>query len=399
MRKPRVCFVVQRYGLEVNGGAELHCRQLAEHLLPFCDVDVATTKAISYMTWEDEYTEDEEMINGVKVIRFGVKDVRRMDEFIIINQKFKDGNMFTKQDQNQWLDEQGPLVPQLLSYIKEKEDYYDAFVFFTYLYYQTVRGVPLVEHKAIVVPDAHDEPYLRMGIFEKVFKAPKAMFFNTEEERRLVHRKFYNHDIRSEIGGAGVDVPEVVDGNRFKEKYGLDNYIVYVGRIDLEKNCPQLFHDFLTFKQTDKTGLKLVFMGKEVIPVPKHEDIVSLGFVSEEDKFDGIAGAKALVLPSQFESLSIVVLEAFTLNVPVIVNGVCEVLKGHCDKSNAGFYYYNTEEFVAMLNYLVAHPEVAAQMGRNGRAYVDENYQWQVVIAKLYSLIRFVMRENSKEEK
>ncbi len=392
--KPKVCFVVQRYGLEVNGGAELHCRQLAEHLLPFCDIDVLTTKAVSYVTWADEYTVDEEEINGVHVIRFGVEKPRVMDEFAQINARFVGGAPFGADDQNQWLDEQGPLVPSLIDHIRKKKNDYDVFVFFTYLYYQTVRGISVVREKAIVVPDAHDEPFLRMKLIERVFKMPKALFYNTEDERRLVHKKFYNHDIRSEIGGAGVEVPEVVDANRFKKKYGLDNYIIYVGRIDHGKNCPQLFEDFLKFKETDTTGLKLVLMGKEEVPVPKTTDIISLGFVSEEDKFDGIAGAKLLVLPSIFESLSIVVLEAFSLNVPVLVNGTCAVLKSHCVNSNAGFYYYTTQEFCEMLTYLLEHPKLLESMGQLGYKYVEENYQWHVVIEKLYSLILYVMRQN-----
>lgn len=137
-------------------------------------------------------------------------------------------------------------------------------------------------------------------------------------------------------------------------------------------------------------------MGKEIIEVPKHEDFVSLGFVSDEDKFNGIAGAQLLVLPSRYESLSMVVLEAFSLDVPVLVNGECEVLKAHCIKGNAGLYYEGTEEFIGMLNYMLNHKDMLKQMGTNGHKYVDAYYRWDSIVANLLRLIHYVIRENDK---
>lgn len=78
--KKKICCVVQRYGMEVNGGAELHCRQISERLTPFYDVEVLTTKAIDYMSWKDEYSEDEEILNSVKVRRFSVAVERNLDK-------------------------------------------------------------------------------------------------------------------------------------------------------------------------------------------------------------------------------------------------------------------------------------------------------------------------------
>lgn len=394
--KPKICFVVQRYGLEVNGGAELHCRQLAEHMLPFCDVSVLTTKAIDYMTWKDEYPNDMDMINGIKVLRFGVDRPRDIDRFNVVNQKFFDSKRMTSYEEQNWINEQGPLVPGLIRYLKQHKAEYDVFIFFTYLYYQTVMGVQEVKDKAIVIPTAHDEPFLRMKIFDRVFRAPKAFFFNTYEERRLIHRKYYNHFVRDDLGGVGVEVPTDVSSQAFKEKYDLENYIVYVGRIDEGKNCRQLFDDFISYKKKHPSDLKLVLMGKEIIEVPKHEDFISLGFVSDEDKFNGIAGAKLLVLPSRYESLSMVVLEAFSLDVPVLVNGECEVLKAHCIKGNAGFYYKGAEEFESMLDYMLIHKDLRKQMGENGHKYVDAYYRWDSIVANLLRLIRYVIQENDK---
>lgn len=396
--KPKICFVVQRYGLEVNGGAELHCRQLAEHMVPYAQVEVLTSKAIKYTTWEDEYVNDIDEIHGIIVRRFPVIHPRNCEVFDPMATQLDYGVVLTSRQEKEWVEEQGPMVPGLIGYLKEHEADYDAFIFFTYLYYPTAMGVPVVGKKAIVIPTAHDEPYLRLRIFENVFRKASAFLFNTEEERCLINKKFKNHLTRSEIGGVGVDVPEHVDARRFKEKYKLDEYIIYVGRIDIGKNCNQLFADFEAYKKEYPSDLKLVLMGKEVIPIPKRTDIISLGFVDDTDKFNGIAGAKALILPSRFESLSMVVLEAFTQNIPVLVNGHCQVLKAHCLKSNGGFYYYNTEEFIQMLQYLLEHEAIATQMGINGHRYVDENYQWDIIVQKLLSLVHYIIDTNRNDD-
>ena len=105
-----------------------------------------------------------------------------------------------------------------------------------------------------------------------------------------------------------------------------------------------------------------------------------------------MAGAKALLLPSKFESLSMVVLEAMAVRTNVIVNGECEVLKGHCLKSNGAFYYNDYFEFEGELNYLLnpANAETVEQMKENAKHYVDENYQWNAITERLQKLIEEV---------
>lgn len=390
--KEKIAFVIQRYGLEVNGGAEQECRMYAERLTDEYEVHVLTSRAISYMTWKNEYPKKEQEINGVLVKRFSVKEKRSRKKFDEINGRFFAGRLEPFEEE-EWLKEQGPYLPELLQYVKDHKEEYKVFIFCTYLYYPTCMGVKLAPEKAITIPMAHDEPFLKMNIFSDVFQAPKAIFYNTEEERAFVERKYGNEAIRNEIGGAGVIIPENVNPKLFREKYQVEDYLLYVGRIDEGKSCDVLFRYFEEYKKRNPSSLKLVLMGKSVIPVPESEDIVNLGFVSEEDKYNGMAGARMLVLPSRFESLSIVVLESLALQVPVVVNGVCEVLKGHCKKSEAGLYYRDYFEFEGAVNYLLTHPEERKQMGINGAAYVEERYQWKKIMERLKTLIEYV-KEN-----
>lgn len=390
----KVCFVIQRYGLEVNGGAELHCRQLAEKMKPYCEqIDVLTTKAIDYMTWKDEYTQSVEMINGICVRRFSVKKERKCEVFDEINSRFMRG-MLKECEEQEWLEKQGPFVPELIDYLDKHQDDYDCVLFMAYLYYPTVMGIRVMHNKVIMLPLAHDEPFLKMKMYDPVFLKPDAFFFNTEEERKVVMKRFHNGDIRYEYGGTGVDLPEKVSAEDFRQKYGLDDYILYVGRIDEGKNCPQLFEYYAEYRRRNPDSkLKLVLMGKPVIDIPDDENIISLGFVTDEDKFNGIKGARALVLPSRFESLSMVVLEAMSLMTPVIVNGECPVLRAHCTKSNGAFYYDNYYEFEAELNYLYTHPEIVSKMKKNALTYVNANYTWDSIVPRLISLIEEIIKD------
>lgn len=383
--KKRIALVNQRYGLEVNGGSELYTRLIAERLAERYEVDVITTKALDYTKWENYYTCDREVINGVNVLRFDVERQRASDFDSFNAQLFADNGGI--QDQLTWFVKQGPYAPGAISYIKENKDNYDVFIFVTYLYFLTVFGLPEVYEKAIFIPTAHEEPYIHLDLVKPLFNLPAAFVYLTEEEKKLVNRLFNNGSIKNDVMGTGVDVPEKLSPDSFKKKYGVEDYVVYVGRIDHGKNCPELFEHFLKYKQRRGGNLKLVLMGKPVCEIPESEDIISLGFVSEEDKFNGIAGSKLLILPSKYESLSISVLEAMAIGVPVLVNGICDVLKGHCIKSNAGLWYDDYEDFEKTLELLTKPSPEYDEMCRNAVKYVNDNYRWDVIMDKFYRLI------------
>lgn len=388
----KIAFVNQRYGLEVNGGSEYYTRIMAEHLKDNYEVVVLTTKAVDYVTWANYYDNDDEIINNILVKRFQVDKERNTEEFGILNQNLLNKRNHTDEEEQEWFDAQGPMDPQLICYIQEHRDDYDVFVFVTYLYYLTVMGLPEVAHKSVLIPTAHDEPYIYFNRFKVIFTIPKAIIYLTDEEKEFVNRQFSNQNIKSEVMGVGIDIPKCVSSSEFKEKYKIDQYITYVGRIDESKGCRWLFKYFEEYKRRNpENKLKLVLMGKTVLNVPQNSDIISLGFVSEEEKFSGIAGAKALILPSEFESLSISVLEAMALSVPVVVNGRCEVLKGHCVKSNGGLYYKSYFEFEGCLNYIQYNNNAYEQLCLNAKSYVEKYFNWNIIISKFKNILDYVM--------
>jgi len=377
----KLAFVVQRYGLEVNGGAELHCRQIAEHLSRFFTIEIITTCAIDYVTWKNEYPEGTSTLNNVTVHKFPVDYPRDNQKFNQFSERIFQ-QPHTLDDEIQWMKLQGPYSTKLLEFIENNANNYDFFIFFTYLYCTTFFGLPLVKDKAILVPTAHDEPPIYLSIFESLFSLPKALIFNTEEERKFVNLKFKTDHILQDIIGTGIDAPDTMESAAFEQGYGLNNFIIYVGRIDESKGCKELFDFFIHFKREFPSSLKLVLLGKAVMEVPTHPDIIPLGFVSEQDKYNCIMASELLVMPSRFESLSMVLFEAWHCNRPVLVNGNCEVLKGQCIRSNGGLWYFNFEEFKECLMFLLNDDQMRQTLGSHGKRFTIESYSWSVIERK-----------------
>jgi glycosyltransferase involved in cell wall biosynthesis len=386
LNQKRIAVVVQRYGEEVNGGAELLARWLAERLTVMAEVHAITTCAVDYHTWANDYPPGESLLNDVRIHRFTVDQPRNPDFLkqtgALLN------NQHTLFDELQWVRDQGPYSTDLLDYIRESNDQFDLFIFITYLYPPVFFGLPLVSDKAVLVPNAHDEPYLRFPIFRSLFHLPQAIIYNTEPEKLLVNEITRNDHVPQIVAGVGINVPDDVSAGRFREKYGVDGpFIIYVGRVDRAKNVHELLEYFGRFRDETGEDLKLVLIGKVNMALPARDDVISLGFVPEADKFDAIRAAAVLMMPSLYESLSMVALEAWLMETPTLLNGRCEVLKYQCRQSNAGLYYFTYDEFVMTLRLLLNNPELRAQLGRQGKAFVAARYDWDIIMAKYRALI------------
>ncbi len=383
----KIAFVCQRYGEEVNGGAEAECRMYAERLVPFFDVEVITTCAQDYVTWANFYRQGLSELNGVKIRRFKVEGKRRRLLFdqlsaVVIKEEHSD------QDEEKWLLAQGPCCPALIDYLHEHGTDYDAVLFMTYLYYPTALGIREPCRKKILIPTAHDEWPIYQRQYSREFEEADAFIFNAPAEKRFVEKRFPAAVGKPGITiGAGVTYPQN-ELPAVEERFGIHGpYICYSGRIDASKGCETLFRYFERYQERRQNRMQLVLTGKAAMTIPDRPDIHALGFVSEEEKYAVMTDAVALVLASEFESLSIVVLESMMMGRPVLVNGKCEVLKDHCTMSNAGFYFRNYPEFEAELDYLQENPAVYAQMCKNGERYVREHYQWDHIIRQLVGLI------------
>ena len=390
-KKKRIAFVNQRYGLEVLGGSETYTRKTAEALAlrEGFDVEVLTSKAIDFKTWADYFEKDVEEINGVTVRRFSVNKernrlVQRSSQIMMHNL-----GIHTKDLEEKRLIARGPFVSDLVEYIKEHKDEYDAFIFVTYLYYPAYFGAKEVYDKAFFVPTAHDEEPIYMNIFYELFNNVKGIVYLTEEEKKFVNEKFHNENVPSIVNGMGIDIPAEDCSKEFLKKNGIDGrYIVYCGRIEENKGVKTLIDYVLKYnaEASEDAKVKLVLTGKGNMSIPEDVNIKYLGFVSDEDKFSAMKGSMAVCLPSEFESFSITLLEGMGCGRPALVNAKSEVLDGHIKKSGGGFSFGNYEEFKESLTKLLDE-KTNEELGEKAGKYVKEKYSKEAVISKLAEFI------------
>lgn len=388
----KIGFVVRQYGLEVNGGGETHCRVVAEHLRPFYETEVLTSTSMRY-PFEEFYTPGVEKINGVTVRRFSLKKKQNREKMAQLNNRMLNGE---KEAEREWIEESGPYCPDFILYLKNHAAEYKVIIFFAYGHYLTYAGLKLNLPNTIFVPLAHDEGNIYRAVYKDVFQYAKAFLFNTYEERDLVYRLFGLNQLPHKVTCIGVDAAVGKKEAMPATFMDIDSYIIYVGRVTYSKNFAELNKYFITYKERHKTNLRLVVLGRirEDYPIRFHKDIIFAGFVSEEEKRALIQNAEFMVLPSKTESLSFVILESFMQKKPVIVNGYSPVLVGQCRRSNAGLYYTNYAEFEAEMEYLLSNPDICRKLGENGEKFVAENYNWNVVIDNIKSLIEEMGRNH-----
>jgi glycosyltransferase involved in cell wall biosynthesis len=412
----KIAFVVQRYGTEILGGSEYHCRLIAERLAPRHQVEVLTTCARDYVSWKNEYADGTDRIRGVTVRRFANARTRDINAFNRYSEWIFTSS-HTRDDEMEWVRQQGPWCPALLEYLERNHQQYDVLVLFTYLYAPTLLGVRIAPQKSILVPTAHDEPAIHLDIYKDLFSAPAGIAYNTEVERRFLTTHFSIRAVEEEIVGCGVDLPHPQAQQRdrqddpddtegdgegaadddqppswrphlagrgiiFRRRHRLHGPIVlYGGRIDPGKGCEELIEYFNSYVQ-EGGDASLVLMGVKLMPLPEDPFIRFAGRLSDQERLQALEAATIVAVPSPYESLSLLALESFAVGTPILANARSEVLVDHCQKSNAGLYYADRYEFVECLKLLLADQRLRGAMGQNGRAYVRKNYRWDVILSK-----------------
>jgi glycosyltransferase involved in cell wall biosynthesis len=380
----RILVVVQRYGAEVVGGSESHARVVAQRLAKLNQVEVATTTALDYWSWAPHFSPGESMDGPVRVRRFPIAGLR--------SPTFKETEQHllfephTLAEEREWLATQGPHVPELLEFLHREGGAYDAILFYTYIYEPTAAGLPLVAERAALISTAHDEEPLRLLPYRALFQLPRAFGVLTPEERDLVHARFANGHIPSEVLGIGLDPPPGHDPEPFRNRYAPRGPLVlYLGQVSEGKAVDELVADWIEYHDTGGAGT-LVLAGTQRMPLPDREDIVSLGHVSEEEKYALLEAADVLVLPSHLESLGIVLLEAWQVGTPCLVSAHNAVTRGQVARARAGLSY-ERDDFADALAAVLARRDA---LGAAGRRYVERECTWPAFDGRLEQLVDLV---------
>ena len=383
----KLAFVIQRYGLEVNGGAELHCRWLAERLARRHQVEVFATRALDYLEWRNHYPKGTEVVNGIPVHRSSVKRTRNARVFASLsNVCFHEAH--TREEEIAWVRENGPYSPELVKAVTAERGRFDRIFFYCYpllpqLPRRPGRGGPRdpgADRRGGPGDRARDHEAALPRAARRRLPDPRGAGARRGRERqRLAAERRHRQRHQPARGRPGARLPP---------QHGLDRpFLLYVGRIDRNKGALTLFAYFKKFLEETSADVDLVLAGKPAVPIPDHPRIRHVGFISEEEKVAALRQCRLLVMPSPYESLSVIVLEAWKLGVPVLANARCKVLAGQCLRSNGGLFYHGYAEFAEALRLLLEQDALAASLGRQGQAYVEREYSWETIDAKIEELL------------
>ncbi len=384
----RLALVIPWVGDDAHGGAELQGWETARELAARgWAVEVLTTCSRSFLhRWDENYHRPgEELREGVPVRRFPV-DRRDEGRFGAANQALLAGGRLSPTQEDDFVRE-SINSRELYRFIRERGDEY-VFIFLPYLYGTTLIGASVRPDRSLLMPCFHDEPYAYLEVTRRRFGEVRGMLYLTTEEARAVDRVM-GRSIPGMVTGGGIDVGPAGSGERFRSATGIaDPFLLYVGRLDRGKNTHLLMAYFRRWLARNEGSMKLVLIGGGDLPVPADEPaFVRLGVTDEGGKRDACAAALALCQPSVNESFSRVIMEAWLQGTPVLVSGRCEVTRGHCLRSAGGLFFDDWYEFAEEMDLLAADEGLRRGLGEAGRRYVQANYRWDTVIARLLDAV------------
>ena len=376
----KVVYVVQRYGPQAVGGAEAAVRQLAARLAGRgADVSVFTTATTNAVTWANDLPVGESADGTVRVVRFPTTSGRDPG-FEQLSARVLSTRDPAPELVERWVRDQGPLVPAMIDAIRARADEPDLWIFYTYLYYPTLVGLPPVAGRAVLHPALHDEPQARLPIVRDVVRQAAGLFLQTPEEWELVLRFAGWPPAVTTLVGLGVEAGHG-DAEGFRRRLGLgsDPYLLSLGRVEDGKGTTALARLFGAFKARHPGPLKLVIAGPVVQAPPPHDDVIVPGILGDEERWGALAGATVFMHPSPAESFGIALLEAWTKARPALVNAACTVTAGHTRRSQGGLAYRDYADFEAALELILGDPTLAASLGAAGARYAA-GYAWDSVM-------------------
>lgn len=384
-RAGKLAFVPPRYGADVVGGAETVLREMAVGLSGRgWDVEVLTTCARDHFSWANEYPAGVEELEGITVRRFPTVVPANRRERAEHEVGIHGGRGLTLAEQQRWINAD-LRVPGLFHHLLDCVAGYRAVVLGPYMFWTTFAGWQLAPAKSVLLPCAHDEPYMRLELFRPMFAGVAGLLFHTEPEHDLAHAVVPSLAPHAVVG-SGVHVPAGYDPDRVRAKYGIDGrFVLYAGRREGAKGWEQLLEAFARTVVRHDLPLSLVTIGSgEVRPPPAVADrVVDLGFVRDEDRDDLFAAADAYLQPSAYESFSRTIMEAWLAGTLVIGSAASPVVAWHCERSGAGITYRDDFELEQCLVFLANGPEAARHLAAGGRAYVLEHYAFAAVMDRV----------------
>ena len=376
INKPKIAIIVPRYGLESLGGAESLARGFAEEAANRgWKIEVLTTCSLSPYEWENVLPPGTEELNGVIVRRFPVHwtdplNRRKLEDRLRIQ------HTLPVEEQYDWL-KLGPQNFPMYNYILGNADNYHLFISLPYLDSVAYQAAWLLPKKTVLWPCLRDEVFAYLEPFRLLSESVLGIFFNSPEEADLALSILKWQPKHHATLGLGVDLSPGKD----KDEPKIGRNLLYVGRLEYAKNLGILY-DYAERVKAENPDFQLDIIGKGPFKPPDSPVFRSRGFLSEEDKARFYRSSLAVCQPSLNESLSLVIMESWLAERPVLVSSGCPVTFGHACRSKGGLGFSTYNEFAGALLWLQENPDQAMKMGQNGRNYVINNYTWKKVFKR-----------------
>jgi len=398
MSEKRFCFVLPRFFEGIAGGAETLMGSLAMKLRERGDdVELLTTCARDNRTWHNELPAGESSIAGVRLHRFPV-DQRDLEAWVPIQCAIHEGRSVSYQEQVTWMQESVNSTP-MYRYLAEHGERFDGIFFGPYLFGTTFWGSQVHPTRSILVPCLHDESYAYLDIVAAMFRNVRGCLFNASPEMELA-RSIYG-DVAGGVVGMGFELPTRDDVSSLEPFFDHSSkYILYLGRKEMGKNAQVLIDYFCQAKDLGliDNDLKLVILGGgSFSDLHRQEslsrgDIIDLPHLDEREKRRLLRHALYLCQPSVNESFSIVLMEAWLVETPVVVHGECAVTKHHVLEFGGGLYMSSAADFAGVTRYLMEEPGQRAEFAGRGRAYVEREFSWQAVLNRFDQVMATLSR-------
>lgn len=381
-RAQRIAFIAPRYSEQGTvGGAETLLKALAERCAAAGrEVSFLTTCARDHFTWKNEVPPGEKTFNGVRVHYFPVNEDRDVEKFLAIQGQIDKGVRVSREEELAWI-ENSVNSRALMDHLRANIGNYDRLVAGPYLFGITWFAATAFPDKMALVPCLHDEVFAYLGIMKEMFLGVRSLLFNTHPEQALAERLYGTDARKSAVVGLGLD-PFDADPNACARKLGLTApYVMYAGRRETLKGTPLLCEYLSVFRMRTGRDVHIVFTGSGPIEAPEalQPVIHDLGFVSEREKHDAMAGAKVFIHPSVNESLGIVLLEAWLAGTPGLVHANGVVLRDQIQRANGGLWFKQYPQFEEALICLLDDEPTRKALGESGRNYVLREYNWPAV--------------------
>ncbi len=419
----KLAFITPRYGADIPSGAEHACRLLAEHASQRHDVDVLTTCARDPLTWRNEYQEGQDRVRGVRVRRFMVGSAEDPDAVAAVRRRLL-AEPHTREEELDLARRAGPWSAGLLEHLSRQHRSYDAILFFSLFHATTVQGLAIAPERSLLFPYLQYRDVLRLSLWSDVLASARALGLFSSAEHRLLRAWFPGLSVPTELVGIGIDPPPrqsyprhqqdpadaVVDEDEPAPEHGEEDlppedayltapgvpfrrrhrlygpFALYGGRIEPDNGCEEMLDYFDTYAGHGGE-MPLVLMGVKMMKVPDERYLRQAGVLPDRDRMIAFEAADLTITPASDDLLAQPVLESFAVGTPVLASSANAAAVDHCRRAHAGLYYGSRDEFTEAMQVLAADSALRRRLGDAGRAYVEQQYRWDAVLARLERLV------------